>query len=30
MNLTVDQKNGTISMNRYDTRIYITPDEAKK
>lgn len=30
MNLTVDQKNGTISMNRYDTRIYITPDEVKK
>ena len=29
-NLTVDQKNGTISMNRYDTRIYITPDEVKK
>ena len=29
-NLTVDQKNGTISMNRQDTRIYITPDEAKK
>ena len=29
-NLTVDQKNGTISMNRHDTRIYITPDEAKK
>ena len=28
-NLTVDQKNGTISMNRYDTRIYITPDEPK-
>lgn len=29
-NLMVDHKNGTISMNRYDTRIYITPDEAKK
>jgi len=29
MNLVVDQKNGTISMNRYDTRIYITPDEPK-
>jgi outer membrane protein assembly factor BamB len=28
-NLTVDQKNGTISMNRYDTRIYITPDEPR-
>jgi hypothetical protein len=28
-NITVDQKNGTISMNRYDTRIYITPDELK-
>jgi hypothetical protein len=29
-NLTVDQKNGTINMNRYDTRIYISPDEVKK
>jgi outer membrane protein assembly factor BamB len=29
-NMVVDQKNGTISMNRYDTRIYITPDEPKK
>lgn len=29
-NLHVDQKNGTISMNRYDTRVYITPDEPKK
>lgn len=28
--LTVDQKNGTISLNRYDTRIYITPEEVKK
>jgi outer membrane protein assembly factor BamB len=27
--LTVDQKNGTISMNRYDTRIVVTPDEVK-
>ncbi len=30
MSLTVDQKNGTISMNRYDTRILISPDEVKK
>jgi hypothetical protein len=29
MNLTVDPKNGTISMNRYDTRIIISPDEKK-
>lgn len=28
--LTVDAKNGTISMNRYDTRILIQPDEPKK
>ncbi len=30
MNLVIDSKNGTISMNRYDTRILITPDEPKK
>lgn len=30
MNLTVDPKNHTISMNRYDTRIVISPDDAKK
>ncbi len=30
MNLVIDAKNGTISMNRYDTRILITPDEPKK
>ncbi|MBN9117737.1 MAG: PQQ-binding-like beta-propeller repeat protein [Planctomycetes bacterium] len=29
-NLTVDAKNGTISMNRFDTRVFITPDEPKK
>jgi hypothetical protein len=29
MNLHVDPKNGTISMNRYDTRVYITPEEKK-
>ena len=29
-NLTVDHKNRTITMNRFDTRIYISPDEAKK
>ncbi len=28
-NLTIDSKNGTISMNRYDTRILIQPDEKK-
>jgi hypothetical protein len=28
-NLTVDPKNGTISMNRYDTRVYITPEDKK-
>ena len=28
-NLIVDQKNSTISMNRFDKRIYITPDEPK-
>ena len=28
-NLHVDPKNGTISMNRYDIRVYITPDEKK-
>jgi hypothetical protein len=28
-NLHVDQKNGTISMNRYDTRVLITPEEKK-
>jgi outer membrane protein assembly factor BamB len=27
--LTVDQKNGTISLNRFDTRISITPDEPR-
>ncbi|MBM3980106.1 MAG: hypothetical protein FJ304_07440 [Planctomycetes bacterium] len=28
-NMTVDQKNGTISVNRYDVRIFVTPDEPK-
>jgi hypothetical protein len=30
MNMTVDYKNGTISLNRYDTRVVIQPDEVKK
>jgi outer membrane protein assembly factor BamB len=30
MNLTVDARTGTISMNRYDYRVLITPDEVKK
>ncbi|MCS6865653.1 MAG: PQQ-binding-like beta-propeller repeat protein [Gemmataceae bacterium] len=30
MNMTVDHKNGTISLNRYDTRVVIQPDETKK
>lgn len=28
--LTVDQRNGTISMNKYNMRILISPDEVKK
>ena len=30
MNMAVDYKNGTISLNRYDTRVVIQPDETKK
>jgi len=29
-NLTVNQKNGTIDLNRFDTRIFISPDDAGK
>lgn len=30
LNLVIDAKNGTISMNRYNTRILISPDEPTK
>lgn len=29
-NVTVDHKNGSVSLNRHDLRIHITPDEQKK
>lgn len=29
-NLTVDHKNGTVSLNRHDTRVLVSPDETKK
>ena len=29
-NLTVDARNGMISLNRYGMRIVISPDDAKK
>lgn len=30
MSLTIDQKNGTINMNRYDYRVTVMPDEPKE